>query len=292
MDMVKKMLHIILSILGMCILLSLWGFYSAIRPFKITSPLTPAYFNIPYQNVSFRTKDNILIRGWFIKNKHPHAKTLILLHGYPADKSNILPSTIFLHHTYHLLYIDFRYLGESGGTFTTIGKNEILDLLAAIQYLHTQNIHEVGIWGFSLGGAVALMTAPFAPEIKAIVSDSSYARLDWLSYDYYRIPLLKYLLGELTRLWSLLFLHDDIKAVSPAIAATKLRIPILLIHSKDDEVVSFDHALLLQQASKENPLLKTYFIDQLAHGQHSENYQKILQQFFNAELNKKTNKNK
>lgn len=84
-------------------------------------------------------------------------------------------------------------------------KNEILDLLAAIHYLQSRHIHEVGVWGFSLGGAAALMTAPLAP------AESSYARLDWMAYDFYRIPFLKYPLGELTRLWGLLFLHYDIK---------------------------------------------------------------------------------
>lgn len=280
----KNTLNIIISISVIFLFISLWGFYSAIRPFKIISSVTPKNYGIIYENISFRTKDNVLIRGWFIKSSNPHAKTIILLHGYPADKGDILPATIFLHKTYNLLYFDFRYLGESEGYYSTIGKDEIMDLRAAIQYLHTKNINEVGVWGFSLGGAVALMTAPSAPEIKAIVAESSYARLDWMAYDYYRIPLLKYPLGELTRFWGWLFLHYDIKKISPALAAEKLQIPVLLIHSKQDNVVSFENALLLKKALSHNPNAEVIFIDNAQHGEHFITYDKVIQRFYDMHL--------
>lgn len=276
----KIILNTIISLIVVLLVLSLWGFYNAIRPFKIVSTVTPKDFGIKYESVSFKTKDNVLIRGWFIPHPNPKAKTIVLLHGYPADKGNILPSTIFLHKSYNLLYFDFRYLGGSEGYYSTVGKNEVLDLLAAIQFLHSRGINEVGMWGFSLGGAVALMTAPLAPQIKAIVSESSYARLDLMTYEYYKIPLLKYPLGELTRLWGWLFLHDDIKKISPATAAEKINIPILLIHSKRDQVISYDHALLLQKSLKHNPKAQFLMIENTTHGEHFENYEKVIERFF------------
>ncbi len=281
----KKILKMIIEIIIVLLLFSLWGFYSAIRPFKITSSITPADYQIPYEAISFKTKDNLMIAGWFIPNSNPHAKTIILMHGYPADKGNILPATLFLHKTYNLLYFDFRYLGKSKGRYSTIGKNEIMDLLAAIQYLHTRNINEVGVWGFSLGAAVALMTAPSAPEIKAIVAESSYANLNLMVYEYYSIPLIKYPLGVLTRLWAWLFLHVDIKKVSPALAAEKLKIPVLLIHSKKDAVISFKHALLLQKALSQNLQAKLIVLDNTQHGEHFINYDTVIEKFYNKYLN-------
>ena len=276
----KNILSPALLIIAALVFISLWGFYFAIRPIKITNPITPKNYGIQYESVSFRTKDGLLIRGWFIKNANSQAKTIILLHGYPADKGDILPSTLFLHKKYNLLYLDFRYLGESEGHYSTIGKNEVLDLLAAIQYLHSRNIQEVGVWGFSLGAAVALMTAPLTPAIKAIVADSSYARLDWMADDYYRIPLLRYPLAELTRLWGWIFLHFDIKNVSPAASVQQLHIPILIIHSKQDQVISFKHALLLEQSLRHNSRAKMMFVNSTMHGEHDENYEKMIMQFF------------
>lgn len=280
----KYTLSIVIYIFIAFILLSLWGFYSAIRPFKILSSTSPKDFNVPYEDISFRTKDGIEIRGWFIPATKPNAKTIILLHGYPADKGDILPSRIFLHQDYNLLFFDFRYLGQSGGSYTTIGKDEVLDLLAAIKFLHTRGINEVGVWGFSLGGSVALMSAPLAPQIKAIVAESSYARLDWMAYDYYHIPLLRYPLGELTRFWGLVFLHYDIKKISPMKAVLNLKIPILLIHSKQDQVISFEHALQLQKALQHDPNLEVIFIDNAQHGESLPNYDNVIKRFFDQHL--------
>lgn len=274
----------IIIFLSCVVALSLWGFYWAIWPLKIITPITPDFFGLPYENVIMRTSDNIIIHGWFIPNKNIKAKTIILLHGYPADKGNILPSRYFLHKKYNLLFIDFRYLGESGGKYSTVGKDEVLDVIAAVQYLRNRNIHEIGLWGFSLGGSVALMSAINVPEIKAIVAESPYARLDKMAYDYFRIPLLKYPLGELLRFWGWLFLGYDIKNVSPVNDALQLTIPILIIHSKHDNVISFEHAEIFRQQLKNKSNIQFLFYDDLQHGQASQNYEKIIMDFFDKNI--------
>lgn len=280
----KPYLTSIIYLFLFLIFFSLWGFYWAVRPIRITSSITPKDFGVKYESISFKTSDNILIKGWFIPSPLPHAKTIILLHGYPADKGNILPSRLFLYHNYNLLFIDFRYFGESGGHYSSVGKNEVLDLLAAIRYLHSRGINEVGVWGFSLGGAVALMAAEQTPEIKAIIAESSYASLNQMVYEYYRIPLLRYPLGQLTRLWAWIFLQEDIATVSPADSAKKLRIPILLIHSKSDNVISFQNALLLQQALKNNNKTEIIFNEGLSHGEPFNDYEKTIKRFFDNNL--------
>lgn len=282
--MMKTIMMLLINIFVILIFLSLWGFYFAIRPIRILSSITPADFSIKYENISFYTEDNILIKGWFVKSSQPHAKTIILLHGYPADKGDILPSRIFLHPYYNLLFIDFRYLGESGGSYSTAGKNEVLDVLAALKYLHSRGIKEVGIWGLSLGGSVALMAAANASEIKALVLESPYARLDWIADEYYRIPLLKYPLTYLTQLWARLFLNYDITRVSPAISASKLKIPVLLIYSKRDNIVPYRHGVLLQESLQHNPDAKFVVVEDALHGESISNYQKIVKEFFDKNL--------
>jgi dipeptidyl aminopeptidase/acylaminoacyl peptidase len=263
-------------------LLTLWGFYTITHPLMkiVTSAeMNPARFNAPYEKIEFSTQDGVLIRGWFIPNKNPAAKTIILLHGYPADKGNILPSRIFLHQKFNLLFLDFRYLGESGGSYSTLGKNEVLDVLAAIDYLKKRGINEVGIWGFSLGGAVALMTAEKSSAVKAIVTEAAYSSLDKMAYQYFNIPLLRYPFGLLLKWWSWIFLHVDPADVSPLSAAKNLSIPILFFHSKADSVVSFDHAEDYQKALENKPNVKFIFWDHLSHGE-SENQNKTVEDFF------------
>lgn len=271
-------------IVACCLILSLWGFYWAIKPIRISSSITPANFKIPYENIELRTKDNILIRGWFIPNANPHAKTIILLHGYPADMGNILPSRLFLHEKYNLLFINFRYFGTSEGNYSTVGKNEVLDVLAAIKFLKERGLNDIGIWGFSLGGAVAIMTAEVSPDVKAIVAEASFANLTSLSYDYFKIPLLKYPLGLLLRLWGWLFLGYDINSVSPMKSAATLTIPVLLIHSKNDNVIPFKNSEILKKALHHDPKVEVLFFNDLHHGEAPPNYQKVVQDFFDRSL--------
>ena len=185
---------------------------------------------------------------------------------------------------YNLLLFDFRYLGESQGKYSTAGAKEKEDLLATIKFLKARGIKEVGVWGLSMGGAVALMSAPEAPEIKAIVSESSYARLDLLTSQLYRIPIARHTLGYLTSLWGKLFLGIDTKKVSPVEAAEKLNIPVLIIHSTNDEVIPFSHALLIKEALKDNPRAEFWFQENLFHGQLGEDYQKKIEEFFEKNL--------
>lgn len=281
---IRNISLIVIVILVYLIVSSLLGFYSAIHPDRIRSSDTPEHYQVKYDKISFLTKDNVRIHGWFIPSEYPTTKTIILLHGYPVDKGDLLPSRIKLHRKFNLLFIDFRGLGESDGFFTTFGKLEVLDVLGAVNYLNQHDIHTIGVWGLSMGGAVALLAAEQTPEIKALVVESSYARLDMMLDTYYRIPIFKYPLAMLTRLWGFIFLGYDVKEVSPVDAAAKLQIPILLIHSRSEELVPFEHARLLQKALQKNPKAQFLFYDVAGHGQISPQTVDVISLFFEKNL--------
>lgn len=278
-------MSILIIILLFLVVLSLWGFYNAVKPPRLISPVTPKDLGLDYEDVSFITKDNIKIAGWFIPNQQKSVKkTIILLHGYPADKGNILPALAFLRQSHNLLFFDFRYFGQSGGSYSTAGAKETEDLLAAVRFLKSRGIEEIGVWGFSMGGAVALMTANRAPEIKTVVAESSYARLSALAPALYGIPILKYPLGILTSVWAKLFLNINAWNVAPAESAKNLNKPVLIIHSKNDEVIPFAHALLIQKDLENNPRAEFWFKENLIHGQLGEEYQKRIGEFFKKHL--------
>jgi len=277
-------IRIITITLGFLFVTSLWGFYISIRPPRIVSSLTPKNLQIDYEKVWFRTSDGLTLSGWFIPGKTATKKTLILLHGYPADKGNILPALSFLHKDYNLFLFDFRYLGESEGKYSTAGANEVRDLLAAIQFLKTREIEEVGVWGFSMGGAVALMGIKKAPEIKAVVSEGSYASLAQMAPELFRIPVLRYPLAYLVSLWAKIFLGIDIRNISPVKAVQNTTIPLLLIHSSTDEVIPFSHARSLQKALADNPRAEFWFHAGPAHGELGTEYQKRIADFFQRYL--------
>lgn len=278
------LLRVVLIALGFLVVLSLWGFYATIRPPKIISSLTPRDLKMNYEDVSFRTADGLTLRGWHIPSAKTSDKTLILLHGYPADKGNILPALAFLHGDFNLLLFDFRYLGQSEGSYSTAGAKEVKDLLAAAQFLKTRGVKEVGVWGFSMGGAVALMAIEKAPEIKAVIAESSYASLAHMALELFRIPLLNYPAAYLVGLWAKLFIGIDLRDVSPVERVRHTSVPILIIHSSADAVIPFSHARSLQQALKNNPRAEFWFHEGSAHGQLAADYQSRVRNFFHKNL--------
>lgn len=284
-DFIKRFIYLGAMFIFVLVLFTAYGFYTVIKPAKITSSITPESYDLNYEEISFETKDELTLSGWYIPNDDAEAKTIIALHGYPASKGDVLPAVVFLSTDYHLMLFDFRYFGESEGEYSTVGGHEVRDLQAAIDYLNEEkDVEEVGVWGFSFGGAVGLMGAVDIPEIKTVVSQSSFASLDSLANDLYQMPALSYPLGRLTGLWAQLFLEFNIMDVSPADSSAELDIPVFIIHSKNDDEIGFENAELIEEALVDNDQAEFWFYEGYSHNEFPEDYQDRVAEFFEVNL--------
>ena len=138
----------------------------------------PDQFRVPFENVIFKNKEGITLRGWFIPAEQESNKTIILMHGWNINKGNILPNTIFLREKgYNLFYFDFRSCGDSGDGKTSVGYLETRDASAAVEVLQKtrpQQSQEIALYGLSMGAAVAVYTGAHTPAVKAVVAESCY----------------------------------------------------------------------------------------------------------------------
>ena len=259
------------------------GLYQTLYPDKIVGTLRPEHFGMTYEQVSFKTVDDVKIAGWYIPKKGGESDTtIIVLHGYPTDKSDLVARSAFLHEYYNLLLIDFRYFGESEGKYTTVGIREIEDLLAAVQYLkHDREMEKVGVYGFSMGGSVALMSLSKTGDIDAVISEAAYADLHLMAEELFRsFGPFKGMFANLMTFVAELVIGTDLAAVSPVNFVKETDVPILLIHSKKDKVIPFINAELLQEALKDNPKAEFSFGDELFHGQASVEFAQKTLDFF------------
>ena len=256
------LIKVLFFVIAFLILFSLLIFYISIRPFKIKTNLIPSDLNLKYEEVNFESADGIKLNGWFIPNSKSKS-AIIVMHGYPADKANLLGVAEFLAEDFNVFLFDFRYFGRSEGEYTTVGYFERNDLLGAIKYLDTEkNITSVGLYGFSLGGAVALMTNH--KNIKSIVADSSYAKLSHMVEHMYGIFFIfKYPLAYLTKLYGILFLKINIDKINPVDNMKNIKIPILLIHGNKDSQIPVNEAYLLHNANKNS---KLWIVKNAGHG--------------------------
>jgi len=173
------------------------------------------------------------------------------------------------------------FLGASGGRATTIGYRERADLRRAIDLLAARGFGEVGVFGFSLGGAVALLAAAEDPRIRAVAAYAPFADLKALGYELYGwLWVLKYPFVGLLRGWSRLFLGHDITTDSPERAAAKLTIPVLLVASREDEQIPFEHAERLRRALAPNAHAQFVTMDRGRHGELPAGFEARLAQFF------------
>lgn len=113
--------------------ISIWSTWLVTHPQRIESGLTPKTFNLLFEEIELTTKDDISIAGWFILASSPQKPALVILHGYPAEKGDMLSIASSLQPDFNIFLIDFRYFGKSSGSFTTLGTDERLDLEAAIE---------------------------------------------------------------------------------------------------------------------------------------------------------------
>src|SRR3989338_8329395 len=239
-------IKIALFILLFLILFSLLTFFMSIHPPKIITNLIPSDLGLEYEEITFKSTYDINLSGWLIPNNKAK-KTIIVMHGYPADKANLLGIAEFLAKDFNVFLFDFRSFGKSEGKYTTVGYLEKNDLLGAIEYLETEKgITKIGLYGFSLGGAVALMTSH--KNVNAIVTDSAYSRLSNMVKHMYRpFFMLKYPLSYLTRLYGILFLQIDINKANPVDNIRNIRVPIFLIHAGKDSQIPVGEVYLLHE---------------------------------------------
>jgi uncharacterized protein len=158
-----------------------WGAGIILHPPAMSRLLIfPEQYSLPHERVSFATRDGLTLKGWWIPAPNPaERRTLIMCHGWGDNKGELLRETHFLNSEggFNLLYFDTRSHGDSDGEITTIGYLETIDFDGAINYLRREkpeHVARLGVFGFSMGAAVAAMSMPDHAEIKAGVLESPF----------------------------------------------------------------------------------------------------------------------
>jgi len=260
-------LKLLYWILALIFLLPLFNLILGIHPPRFKSDDDPKRYGLNYERVSFQTADGLTLRGWFIPAETTSLQrpgqergtgvafaTLLVGHGYPFDKGNILPHALFLHDRFNLLLFDFRYFGESDGAYTTAGLLETRDIKAAVEYVKGRKDVDptrIGAMGFSLSASSFILARH--PDVKAIVADSPYASLEKVvERQFFFLPgPTKWPLVALTKVYARLLLGVKLSDAVPADAVGELQIPLLLIHGDADSQIPVEHSHEIQ--AKANP---------------------------------------
>ncbi len=230
--------------------------HQVLHPPRQIACQTPAELAVEAQRVEFPSRDGICLRGWWMPVSHARG-TIVFSHGYGGDCSPDLENADWLTRAgYNLLYFDHRAHGTSDGTLTTLGYLETRDLLGALDFLRARGIDKVGVVGFSMGGSVALQTAPLTDAIQCVIVDCTFADLRTLlvhNAPQVRVPRWFAPIGVIGVLACAslqarcnLFTHTPEKSIG-RIAPR----PVLIIQAGNDELVPASETARLYAAARE-----------------------------------------
>ncbi len=214
-------------------------------PRQDTSSIVPPNDGLTYQDVTFPSakNDGVMLSGWFVPNPSSH-RVLILVHGRYANRMQMEPLVKPLwSRGYNVLLFDLRGHGTSTYVKSTYGIREQWDVIGAARYAEKQGFapESIGVIGWSLGGASALMAMDHSRDFAAMVADSAYANSDPLLARNPLRPGLALAMNWVERV--------NLSRVNPADSIRDLHgRGVMLIHGESDQTVPMSQERLLEQA--------------------------------------------
>ena len=185
---------------------------------------TPRDAGFDYVDVTVKTADGILLHGWYVYAPNPRG-TVLFLHGNAGNISHRLDSIAIFHELgLDTFIIDYRGYGQSEGKPSEEGTYR--DAEAAWQHLVTERGEDparIVVFGRSIGGGVAAWLATRHKAAALIVESSFTSAVDMAAHLYPFMPVrlisrLKYPVADYV---------------------ARAECPVLIVHSRDDEIIPF-----------------------------------------------------
>ena len=217
-----------------------------------------SYGSPAYRDVTLVTRDGVDIAAWHLPVPGSDA-AVVMVHGHTASRTwefrQSFPAlaVALQANGYHVVMIDLRAHGASGGERLSFGHLERLDVLAAVDLLLAEGVPagQVGVLGVSMGAATAIGAAADDPRIGALWADSSYADIRPLIEARWPgdsgLPMTFLRAAQLAHRLRFGF---DLGGVRPEAEIGRVAPrPIQLVHGTGDATVPIEHAQRLAAAA-------------------------------------------
>ena len=196
---------------------------------------TPENAGMAFEDLWLKTEDGVDIHGWFVQGNSD--RVVLFFHGNAGNISHRLYSIRqFLDLGLSVLIIDYRGYGQSGGRVNEPGLDRDAD--AAWRYLTEERAipgNDIVIFGRSLGGSVAAKLASQV-EPRALIVESTFTSVPDAAQDVY---------PWLPARWLSRLRHATKEYIRD------VDVPVLVVHSRDDEIIPYHHAEEIFAAANE-----------------------------------------
>lgn len=197
---------------------------------------TPDELGMDFEDVVFKTDDGLRLNGWYIPAENSQL-TVLFCHGNGGNIMHRLDSiNIFYNLGLSCFVFDYRGYGSSEGKPGEEGT--YLDVEAAYEWLSEEkkiSPNDIIIFGRSLGGSIATQLASKV-QARALIIEStftSYVDIGRKFYPYMPVRL---------------FARFSYKTID---YIKDVHCPVMIIHSRSDDVVPFEFGLELYELANE-----------------------------------------
>jgi hypothetical protein len=224
-----------LGIIGVVFVVENMMPYMPISPIRRTRNADPADLQ-NLQTLDIEVANALILRGYFARAKQPKA-TLILVHGIGGFKESFLGFARFLNSkNINVFLYDQRAHGKSDGKYCTFGYYEKKDISKIIDTIQKIAPQPIGIFGASLGGAVALQALAEDKRLQFGIIESTFNTLENVVAEYgkgYFGFRSEWLARHVLRK-SAVIANFDPFSVRPSEACKQIAQPLFFAHGTDD----------------------------------------------------------
>lgn len=238
---------------------------------------TPAEYGVRFEDVSFPSRDGIVLSGWLVAASGRNA-VVISCHGLFRNRVEVLGRTMALARAgYGALLFDFRSHGRSGRGAVTLANKERYDVLGAADFVRRRYGNAVPaprivLMGVSMGAVAALEAEAEEPGSAALVLDSPFSSIRETVTDHARhfLAMPRYPFPQLFNFWFQRFTGTDIRRVDSHDALRRAgAVPVLLLASEGDVRIGADVARRLFRESTSSRRELKIFGSDVPHGASS-----------------------
>jgi dienelactone hydrolase len=224
------------------------------RPPRRRLEHTLADVGLTSEELRLKAEDGLSIAAWYVPPRN--GAVIIAVHGIWGNRGQLIGiGRNLVDRGFGIMLPDLRAHGDSDGRVNTLGLREARDVRACVVYLQSlpDPPAHIGVLGYSLGAATAIIAAAETPGIEAVVADSPFASVPWLLEHQFdallHIP--RWLLPILVRIGSRQT-GVDAAAIAPMDYAARISPrTLLVIHGQEDGMFQYRNAELVYEAARE-----------------------------------------
>lgn len=212
-------------------------------------PVTPDVADILYDDIYVTTNDGLKLHGWKMHGKNEKKGSILFFHGNGDNVSTQLPNTYWMiDYGYDVYVIDYRGYGLSQGDVDLDATISDMEASIGTVIRQLESDQQLVVMGHSLGGSMAVYVvakSQYRDRLAALVTIESFSDYRQIAQEAMNNSWLLWAFQ-----WPLSYTIDNTYRPLDYIAEVA-PVPVLILHSESDTLVSLEHAEALFAAAHE-----------------------------------------